>query len=32
VPRAELGKLHGMGPKALAILEAALGQHGLRLT
>jgi len=31
VPRAELAKLHGMGPKALGILEAALEQHNLRL-
>ncbi|BFU43249.1 DNA-binding protein [Krasilnikovia sp. MM14-A1004] len=31
VPRAELAKLHGMGPKALGIIEAALDQHGLRL-
>jgi hypothetical protein len=31
VPRAELVKLHGMGPKALSILEEALSHHGLRL-
>ena len=31
VPRAELAKLHGMGPKALGIIEAALEQHNLRL-
>jgi hypothetical protein len=31
VPRAELAKLHGMGPKALGIIEAALEQHDLRL-
>ncbi|MET8908931.1 DNA-binding protein [Micromonospora sp. NPDC004551] len=32
VPRAELARLHGMGPKALNIIEAALEQHDLRLT
>jgi hypothetical protein len=31
VPRAELAALHGMGPKALRILEEALAGHGLRL-
>lgn len=31
VSRAELAKLHGMGPKALGIIEAALQEHGLRL-
>lgn len=31
VPRSELTKLHGMGPKALGILEAALAEHGLAL-
>jgi hypothetical protein len=31
VPRSELEKLHGMGPKALGILEAALAEHGLSL-
>lgn len=31
VPRAELTKLHGMGPKALGILQAALEQHDLSL-
>jgi hypothetical protein len=31
VPRSELEKLHGMGPKALSILEAALAEHGLAL-
>jgi predicted flap endonuclease-1-like 5' DNA nuclease len=31
VQRAELAALHGMGPKALRIIEAELGQHGLRL-
>lgn len=32
VPRAELAKLHGMGPKALGIIETALEQHDLRLS
>jgi hypothetical protein len=31
VPRAELAKLHGIGPKALRIIEAALETHNLRL-
>jgi hypothetical protein len=31
VPRAELAKLHGMGPKALGIIEAALEQQDLHL-
>ena len=31
VPRSELAKLHGMGPKALRILEAALAEHNLSL-
>ena len=31
VPRAELAKLHGMGPKALELIEAALKQHNLGL-
>ncbi|MFF5181893.1 helix-hairpin-helix domain-containing protein [Micromonospora sp. NPDC000316] len=31
VPRAELAKLHGMGPKALVIIESALEQHNLSL-
>jgi hypothetical protein len=31
VPRAELAKLHGMGPKALEIIQEALVQHNLRL-
>ncbi|KAA9379792.1 DNA-binding protein [Microbispora cellulosiformans] len=31
VPRAELAKLHGMGPKALEILQSALEQHNLSL-
>ena len=32
VPRGELVALHGFGPKALRILEAALDEHGLSLT
>lgn len=31
VPRSELAKLHGVGPKALRILEQALAEHGLEL-
>jgi hypothetical protein len=31
VRRADLAALHGMGPKALGIIEAALEQHNLRL-
>ncbi len=31
VPRAELAKLHGMGPKALDIIQAALEHHRLGL-
>ena len=31
VPRSELAKLHGMGPKALGMLQAALEQHNLGL-
>ncbi|WP_229401378.1 helix-hairpin-helix domain-containing protein [Micromonospora okii] len=31
VPRAELAKLHGVGPKALGIVQSALEQHGLSL-
>jgi hypothetical protein len=27
VSRAELAKLHGMGPKALGMIEAALKEH-----
>ena len=30
--RADLAALHGMGPKALDILAAALAEHGLALT
>lgn len=29
--RAELSRLHGVGPKALGIIEAALKEHGLTL-
>jgi len=32
VPRGELAKLHGMGPKALRVLEEALEEHGLSLS
>ncbi|WCI09492.1 DNA-binding protein [Arthrobacter sp. OVS8] len=31
VPRSELARLHGVGPKALRILEQALAEHGLGL-
>jgi hypothetical protein len=31
VPRSELAALHGMGPKALRILEEALRERGLSL-
>ena len=31
IPRADLARLHGMGPKALAILQSALAAHGLSL-
>jgi hypothetical protein len=31
VPRTQLAALHGMGPKALGIIEAALEHHDLRL-
>ncbi|MCG5457148.1 DNA-binding protein [Micromonospora sp. PSH03] len=31
VPRTDLAELHGMGPKALGILQAALEEHGLSL-
>jgi hypothetical protein len=31
VPRAELAQMHGMGPKALRIIEAELRRHGLHL-
>jgi DNA-directed RNA polymerase alpha subunit len=29
VSESELLKLHGMGPKAITILKAALAEHGL---
>lgn len=32
IPRKELAELHGMGPKALRILDEALAEHGLKLT
>jgi 3-deoxy-D-arabino-heptulosonate 7-phosphate (DAHP) synthase len=31
VPRADLAALHGVGPKALRILEEALDEHDLSL-
>ena len=31
VPRSDLARLHGIGPKALRILEEELERHGLRL-
>ncbi|UPO76069.1 MULTISPECIES: DNA-binding protein [Arthrobacter] len=31
IPREDLAQLHGMGPKALNIIDAALGEHGLSL-
>ncbi|MDN3482365.1 DNA-binding protein [Arthrobacter sp. APC 3897] len=31
VPRRELAALHGLGPKALDIIERALAEHGLEL-
>lgn len=31
VPAADLARLHGMGPKALRIIEEELGRHGLHL-
>ncbi|MGC4807496.1 DNA-binding protein [Micromonospora sp. DT233] len=31
VPRAELAKLHGMGPRALGIIQSALEQQNLSL-
>ena len=30
--RQQLAELHGMGPKALTIIEQALAEHGLRLS
>jgi 3-deoxy-D-arabino-heptulosonate 7-phosphate (DAHP) synthase len=32
VRRTELAQLHGMGPKALRILQEALEEHGLSLS
>ena len=32
VPRTELAKLHGMGPKALRIIEDNLAEHSLHLS
>jgi hypothetical protein len=32
VPRRELAELHGMGPKALRIIDEALADHGLQLS
>ena len=32
VPRVELACLHGIGPRALHIIEQALGEHGLTLS
>jgi hypothetical protein len=31
VPREELAQLHGVGPRALRIIEEALAEHGLEL-
>ncbi len=31
VPAAELAKLHGVGPKALRLLQDALQEHGMSL-
>ncbi|MET8121457.1 helix-hairpin-helix domain-containing protein [Micromonospora sp. NPDC005189] len=31
VPRSDLATLHGMGPRALDILQAALEEHNLSL-
>jgi hypothetical protein len=31
VPAAELGKLHGVGPKALRLLQEELQRHGMSL-
>ncbi|KPN21671.1 MULTISPECIES: DNA-binding protein [Arthrobacter] len=31
IPREDLAKLHGVGPKALNIIEAALNEYGLGL-
>ena len=32
VPAAELRKLHGMGPKALRVIQGALEEHGASLS
>ena len=32
VPRGHLAKLHGVGPKAIGIIQAALEEHGLTLS
>ncbi|WP_203840911.1 DNA-binding protein [Winogradskya humida] len=32
VPKPQLAALHGMGPKALGIIEAALADHNLALS
>ncbi|WP_089156402.1 DNA-binding protein [Micromonospora sp. NBS 11-29] len=32
VPRAELAKLHGVGPKALDVIQSALRRHNLSLS
>lgn len=32
VRRSDLAALHGMGPKALGIIEAALKEHGFNLS
>jgi len=31
VPASELSKLHGVGPKAVRLIEQALEEHGLAL-
>ncbi|MFC3687951.1 DNA-binding protein [Aquipuribacter hungaricus] len=31
VPRSDLSRLHGVGPRALAVIEAELEQQDLRL-
>lgn len=31
VPRRDLERLHGVGPKAVTIIQAALEEHGLSL-
>ncbi|GAA2584340.1 hypothetical protein GCM10010435_72760 [Winogradskya consettensis] len=32
VPKSQVAALHGMGPKALGIIEAALAEHNLALS